>query len=143
MDLKPQINTDIAQIGPTTPDELTYPPRDLTQQIIGAAMEVHRNLGPGFLEKVYENALVHELGTRGIKSTQQVAIPVYYKESLAGTYACDLLVEQAVICELKTADAITAQHQAQLLHYLKATGVKVGLLLNFGTKSLQVKRLVF
>jgi GxxExxY protein len=124
-------------------DYSTYPEGELTQGVIGAAFEVHKQLGPGFLEKVYENALLFELTTRGINVTSQAEIPVSYKGRSVGNYIADLLVEARLIVEIKATSAIDPSHQAQLIHYLKATGLKVGLLLNFGSKSLQIKRLIF
>ncbi len=123
-------------------DEKSYPHSQLTQRIIGAAFEVHRELGAGFLEKVYETALIRELQAQEIRAEPQAAIPVHYKGSPLGTYYADLLVEGSVICEIKAAEALDGAHEAQLLHYLKATGISVGLLLNFGRPSLQIKRMV-
>ncbi len=120
-----------------------YPQRELTREIIGAAFEVHKELGWGFLEKVYENALRFELEAKGLGVEQQAEIPVTYKEGNVGVYHADLLVDGSVICELKSAEALSGAHEAQLLHYLKATGIKVGLLLNFGPKRVDVKRMVF
>ncbi|MFQ5473011.1 MAG: GxxExxY protein [Dehalococcoidia bacterium] len=119
-----------------------YPLSELTELIIGSAMEVHRELGPGFLEKVYETALAHELESAKLRVRIQVPIPVTYKSASVGVYYADLLVEDSVLCELKAVESITSAYEAQLLHYLKATGVTVGLLLNFGSKRLQVKRKV-
>ncbi|MDY7041641.1 MAG: GxxExxY protein [Chloroflexota bacterium] len=115
---------------------------EITYQIIGAAFEVWRVLGYGFLEKVYENALVEELRQRGLGVEQQFPIDVYYKDVLVGQYIADLLVEGKVIVELKAEKTYNPQHEAQLLNYLKATGIKVGLLLNFGEKKCDHKRLV-
>jgi len=120
-----------------------YPHADLTDKILGATIEVHRQLGSGFLEKVYENALCVELRARRLEFVAQAEIPVVYKKLVVGTYYADLLVASAVICEVKALSALTTVHQSQLLHYLKATGFKVGLLLNFGTPKIQIKRLVF
>jgi GxxExxY protein len=120
-----------------------YPHQELTRQIVAAAYEVHKELGSGFLDKVYENALVRELTRRDVRVQPQAEIEVRYKGESVGVYYADLLVENAVICELKAAEAIINAHQAQLLHYLKATGIKVGLLLNFGPKRVEVKRMVF
>jgi len=120
----------------------SYPHRDLTEKIVGAAFEVHRELGAGFLEKVYETALLRELEAQGVRADCQAAIPVYYKGSSVGTYYADILIDGSVICEIKAAAALDGTHEAQLLHYLKATGIKVGLLLNFGRPSVQIKRLV-
>lgn len=124
-------------------NERIYPHQDLTRQIIAAAYEVYNELGTGFLEKVYEAALVHELSERGLKAQPQAEITVHYKGHVVGTYYADVLVNHAVICEIKAVDAINNAHQAQLLNYLKATGIKVGLLLNFGPMRVQVKRMIF
>lgn len=113
--------------------------KDVTQKIIGAAFEVHKNLGPGFLEKVYENALVIELTKAGLRASSQQSIPVYYKGEKVGEYFADLLVNEVIICELKAVETLGKEHELQLVHYLSATGLETGLLLNFG-KSVQVKR---
>ena len=118
-----------------------YPLSDLTRKIIGCAYEVHKELGPGFLEKVYETALVHELRSAGLNAEPQTPIPVRYKGAVVGDYFADILVERAVVCEIKASGDLATAHQAQLLHYLKATGIEVGLLLNFGRPSVQVKRM--
>ncbi len=120
-----------------------FPHQELTRKVIGAAYEVHNELGWGFLEKVYENALRLELETKGLGVEQQAEIPVTYREESVGVYYADLLVNRLVICELKSAKDLTSAHEAQLLHYLKATGIKVGLLLNFGPERVDVKRMVF
>lgn len=121
-------------------DRLLY--RPLTEQIIGAAFAVHTELGPGFLEKVYETALLIELTGKGLTVRDQAEIPVYYRSHSVGLYYADLLVADKIICEIKAVEKIIPAHQAQLLHYLKATGLKLGLILNFGAQSLQFKRLV-
>jgi len=138
------MDTDRTQIGRPAPQrDGAYPYRDLTEKIIGAAFEVHRELGQGFLEKVYETALLRELEQRGVRAISQAEITVHYKGHSVGVYYADILVDDSVICEIKAVDAISSAHEAQLLHYLKATGTKVGLLLNFGSRRLQVKRMVF
>lgn len=114
----------------------------LTYAINGAIFEVNRVLGPGFLEKVYENALLVELVENGIKAQAQVPIKVTYKEKIVGDYIADILVDDRVIVELKTIERIERIHEAQLLNYLKATGIKVGLLVNFKSKKAEIKRLV-
>ena len=119
-----------------------YPQRDLTDKILGAAIEVHRELRSGFLEKVYENALCIELKRRGLQFASQVPMPVRYKDQHVGTYVADIIVEQVVLCEIKALDALIPAHEGQVLHYLKATGIRVGLLLNFGASKLQIKRLI-
>ncbi len=116
---------------------------ELTQGIIGAAIEVHKELGRGFLEKVYEGALVVELRARGVSVTRQAPISVAYKGTPVGLYFADLFVDDKVICEIKVTDSLSGAHEAQLLNYLKATGMRVGLLLNFGRSRIEVKRLIF
>jgi len=101
---------------------------DITYTINGAIFEVNKILGPGFLEKVYENALLYELISRGLKAVCQAPITVNYKGQFVGEYFADILVEDRVIIELKTVDRIEKIHEAQLLNYLKATGIQVGLL---------------
>jgi GxxExxY protein len=115
---------------------------ELTYMINGAVFEVNRILGPGFLEKVYENALLVELKERGIKAVAQFPIKVKYKDTVVGEYFADLLVEEQVIVELKTVEKIDKIHEAQILNYLKATGIKIGLLVNFKNKKADIKRLV-
>lgn len=116
--------------------------RELTYQIAGAAIEVYRLLGYGFPEKVYENALMRELQLRGIPVIAQYPIKVEYKGAEVGEYCADILVEDKVIVELETGESFDALHEAQLLNCLKATGLKVGLLINFGTEKCEYKRLV-
>ena len=115
----------------------------ITDSIIGCAITVSNALGVGFLEKVYENALAHELAKAGLRAKQQQAINVSYDGVVVGEYTADLVVEDMVIVELKAAKAIDPVHEAQLLNYLRATGVKVGLILNFGTPRLGIKRMVW
>jgi len=112
----------------------------LTNQILSAFYEVYNTLGPGFLEKVYENALLHELQQRGLRVEAQTPIPVYYKGAPVGVYYADLVVEGKVIIEIKAIDALHPVHEAQLLNYLKATDKEVGLLLNFGPKPKFIRR---
>ena len=107
--------------------------KELTEKIIGCAYCVHRTLGAGFLEKVYENALAHELRKNGLKVAQQVPIAVFYDGQQVGEYFADLLIEDSVVCELKAGEAISKQHEVQLVNYLVATGIEVGLLINFGS----------
>jgi GxxExxY protein len=112
---------------------------NLTHQIIGAAYEVHNVFGFGFLEKVYENAMIIELKERGLYVESQSPLQVYYKDRLVGDYVVDLLVENEVIVELKSVTAICPEHEVQLVNYLNATGKAFGLLINFGM-SVEVKR---
>jgi len=114
----------------------------VTEQVLGAAFEVWKELGYGYLEKVYENALMVELGLRGISAEQQYGIDVYYKGVLVGQYTADVFTERKVIVELKAEKEYNSKHEAQLLNYLKGTGIRVGLLLNFGEKRCEFKRLV-
>jgi len=114
-----------------------------TYAIIGAAMEVHRVLGPGFLEKVYQEALALELDERGIPFEREVLLPINYKGSVLNTkYFSDFVCYEQVIAECKAITGLTGVDESQAINYLKATGFSVGLLLNFGTPSLQYKRLV-
>jgi len=115
---------------------------ELTEKIIGCAMKVSNTLGTGFLEKVYENALVVELARTGLAVEQQKAIKVSYEGVIVGDFGADIIVNGSVILELKAAKMIDEMHQAQLLNYLRATGLKVGLILNFGTPRLGIKRMV-
>lgn len=115
---------------------------ELTYAINGAIYEVNRELGQGFLEKVYENALLIELRERGLKAESQVPIVVKYKGQAVGEYYADIIVENQVIVELKAVDALDSIHEAQLLNYLKATGFKIGLLVNFKGPKAQIKRFV-
>ena len=105
----------------------------ISEQIIGAAFEVSNALGAGFLEKVYENALVHELKKRGLLVEQQKRVTIYYDGVVVGDYYSDLLVERLIIVELKAVSRIENIHLAQCMNYLKATGSNLGLILNFGT----------
>lgn len=115
---------------------------ELTSQIIEAFYDVYNALGYGFLERVYENALALELRDRGLQVTAQAQIKVYYRGSEVGDYFADLLIEDRIIVELKAVDRLADEHFAQLLNYLKATEIEVGLLLNFGPKP-EVKRKIF
>ena len=114
----------------------------LTYKINGAIFEVNRVLGGGFLEKVYENALVLELRNQGLKADAQVPISVFYKDEVVGEYLADILVEDKVILELKAVDQLQKVYEAQLLNYLKATGIKVGLLVNFKHPKADIKRFI-
>ena len=106
--------------------------REKTQAILGAFYDVYNNLGPGFLEKVYENALAHELKKRGFQVEQQLPIEVFYDGIVVGEYFADIVVDNCVILELKATEELNKKHEAQLLNYLRATDIEVGLLLNFG-----------
>ena len=120
--------------------ELLY--KELTFAVIGAAMEVHRILGPGFLEAVYQLALERELTLRGIPFEKQVRLPVSYKEMLVGEYIADFIIDGKLIVEIKAVSNFNSQHQAQPMHYLAAKGCRLALLLNFGTGSLEHRRVI-
>jgi len=110
----------------------------LTSRIIGAAIEVHRELGPGLLESAYEECLCHELRSLGILFQRQVSLPVKYKTvRLDCGYRADVIIEDRIVAELKSIDQITDLHKAQLLTYLRISGIKVGLLLNFNVEVLE------
>jgi GxxExxY protein len=115
---------------------------ELTEQIIGAAYEVYNALGRGFLEKVYENALALELSRRGLQVQAQQPIEVRHRGEVVGQYFADLVVEGEVIVEAKSVASLDGAHEAQLINYLKATGIGVGLLINFGPE-IEIKRRVF
>ena len=115
---------------------------ELTEKVIGAFFKVYNTLGYGFAEKVYENALAIELRKLGLKVEQQKSITVYYEGSIVGEYVADVIATEVVMLELKAVRQLTDEHEAQLLNYLKATPIEVGLLLNFGPKA-EYKRKVF
>ena len=114
--------------------------KDLTERIIAAAIRVHRELGPGFLENVYEEALAIEFSVAGILFERQKLLPIFYREHLIGEHRLDFLVEQKVILELKAIAAFENIHFAIVRSYLKACGLNDGLLLNFATQRLTIKR---
>lgn len=114
----------------------------VTEQILGAAFEVHSALGPGFLEAVYEEALCHELQLRGVPFQRQVQVPILYKDVEVGTHVIDLLVNDQVVVELKAITELANVHQVIVLSYLAATKRSVALLINFGQPSLAFKRMV-
>ena len=113
----------------------------ITERIIGCAYTVGNALGVGFLEKVYENALAHELRKAGLKVQQQYPIQVYYDGIVVGDYVADLFIEDCILVELKAVKALDEIHQAQCLNYLKATGLRLCLLINFGNRRVEIKRL--
>jgi len=118
---------------------------ELSNQVIGCALEVHRNLGPGLLESTYEQCLAHELKTVGIQFKLQHPLPVEYKNiRLDCGYRIDVLIEDRIIVELKSVDKVLPIHQAQLLTYMKLAGISIGLLINFNVKYLKdgIKRMV-
>ena len=124
--------------------ELDTPINELSRQIVGAAIEAHRVLGPGFLEFTYEEAMAIELTLRGIPYTSQVPVPVIYKGHPVGQGRLDLLVSDTIIVELKAVEVLAPIHSVQLLSYLRATGHKLGLLINFNVPLLKegIKRII-
>lgn len=120
--------------------EVVY--KELSYAVVGAAMEVHRILGPGFLEAVYQAALAHELTLRGIRFEQFKRLPVTYKGVSVGDYEADFVVEDKIILEIKAVSTWHPKHEAQAINYLTATGLHLAILLNFGADSLQHKRIV-
>jgi len=125
------------------PDQKKLLHKDTTEKVIGAAFEVHRELGYGFLERVYQRALQVELLRRGASAEIEKRIQVHYKGIVVGDYDADLLVDDCVVVEIKVAPQYDKRDEAQLLNELKATGLRVGMLLNFGRAKLEYKRLVF
>jgi GxxExxY protein len=120
----------------------SYVASGLTGDIIGAAMEVHTHLGPGFLESVYEEALAYEFELQKIKFQRQRELPVFYKEKYIKPFVCDFVVADKVIIELKALKQIGEIEKLQVINYLKASGFEIGLLFNFGNKSLEWNRLI-
>ena len=123
-------------------DERRWELNELSERVIGCAYTVGNTLGCGFLEKVYENALVHELTKAGIRVEPQEPIPVLYDGVVVGEYFADLLVERMLIVEVKAVRYFDEVHKAQCLNYLKATGLTICLLVNFGNPKVEVKRIV-
>ena len=124
----------------TDSQDLKY--KELTEKIIKIFYDVYNKLGYGFLEKIYENAMMIEFGKEGIPATSQSPIKVLYEKQIIGEYFADILVDDKVIVEIKASKRLALEHEAQLLNYLKATDIEVGLLLNFGPKP-ELKRKVF
>lgn len=121
-------------------DKIVY--RELSYKIVGIAMTVHNELGYGFLEKVYENAMMILFRRDGITAQQQYPIKVQFQDEIVGDYYADILVEDKIILELKSTAQIVDVHRAQTLNYLKATGIKLAMILNFGKEKLEYERLV-
>jgi GxxExxY protein len=115
---------------------------DLTEAVIGAAFEVANVLGAGFLEKVYERAMIRELALRGLSAQPQVSFPVRYKEQYLGEYVADLVIEERLIVELKCVERFANEHLAQCINYLKASGLHVALLINFQRPKVEWKRVL-
>jgi GxxExxY protein len=116
--------------------------QDLSYQIMGAIFEVHKELGPGFLESVYEKALLLELTSRGMKVDVEKAFDLTYKGKKVGTHRLDLIVENKIVVELKTVERFAPHHTAQLLSYLKASGHRLGILVNFSRAKVESRRVV-
>ena len=125
---------------PAGGNEILY--KDLSYKIVGIAMRVHSKLGYGFLEKVYENALMVLFRREGIEAKQQAPITVYFEEEVVGNYYADILVEDKVILEIKSVENIIDAHIAQSLNYLKATGLRLAIILNFSKEKLEYKRII-
>ncbi|HOX12355.1 MAG TPA: GxxExxY protein [Spirochaetia bacterium] len=113
---------------------------EVSERIIGCAFQVYNILGSGFLESVYKKALVIELTKAGLTVEEETPITVTYKGQIVGWFNADLIVEKKIILELKAIDVLAKTHEIQLVNYLKATGIPVGLLINFGTTGIQIKR---
>ena len=124
------------------PNDLRSEINRITERIINCVYRVSNTLGSGFLEKVYENALAIELRQNGLQVAQQHSIKIFYNQSLVGDYVADLLVENCVIVETKTVKTLDEVHSAQCMNYLRATGLKVCLLVNFGRPRVDIKRIV-
>jgi GxxExxY protein len=120
--------------------DIIYP--ELSYKIIGAAMKVHKELGSGFLEKVYENSMMVMFKNYKIKAVQQASIKVHFMNEIVGNYIADILVEDKIILELKIIDRISNIHKAQTLNYLKATGLKLAILINFKKQSIEYQRIL-
>lgn len=116
--------------------------KNITDIILKSFYKVYNNLGYGFLEKVYENALLYELRNQGLDCEKQKPIKVYYEQIQVGEYYADIIVNECIILELKAAESIAEEHEFQLINYLKATEIEIGLLLNFG-KNPEFKRKIF
>lgn len=139
MKIEEQINTIAHELEKEKQAQVQMDVNELTQRIIGCAFTVHNALGTGFLEKVYENALLVELKANGLEAVQQKPVSVYYRDVCVGAYYADLVVEDRILVELKAVQNLTREHEVQLVNYLNATGYDDGLLLNFGP-SVEVKR---
>ena len=133
------LDTEEADITMITADK-NYLHAELTDKIIACAYDVYNQLGFGFSEKVYENAMMIKIAQKGLTAVQQAPVNVFFEKQLVGEYFPDLLVENKVIVELKAVSTLSKAHEAQLVNYLKATGIKVGLLVNFGEKLKIVRR---
>jgi GxxExxY protein len=125
-----------------SPKSPVYPEQDLTQKILEASFAVHNILGCGFLERVYSNGLLHELMSVGLFCDPEVAFKVKYKSVIGGDNCADLVVERRVLVELKACTGLESVHEAQILNYLKASAIRIGLLMNFGKPRLEYRRFI-
>jgi GxxExxY protein len=125
----------------TNQTEIIY--KDLSYKIVGLAMDVHNELGYGFLEKVYENALMLLFREVGIKAEQQKTVSVFFRNQIVGEYCADIIVDNKILLEVKSVEYIVPAHRSQILNYLKATRFRLGLLINFGKETLEHERFVF
>ena len=123
-----------------TPTKALLASDSLSQTVIGEAMHVHRVLGPGFLESIYQNALLIRLKKVGLEAKSEQQLPVYFEGDIVGNFVTDIIVEGRLLLELKAVSVLVAAHEVQLVNYITATKIDVGLLLNFGSKSLEIKR---
>ena len=136
------MNTDAENEGTTKQSVGVYPEQALTEKILGAAFAVHNTLGAGFLEKVHANSLALELRGKGISCEQEVPLKVRYQDVIVGDYVADIDVERRVLLELKACAPLDVIHEAQVMNYLRASTLQVGLLMNFGRPKLQYRRFV-
>jgi GxxExxY protein len=139
MPVENTLDTEEADITMIKADK-NYLHAELTDKIISCAYDVHNQLGFGFSEKVYENAMMIKIAQKNLAAVQQTPVNVFFENQLVGEYFPDLLIEKKVIVELKAVSTLSKAHEAQLVNYLKATGIKVGLLVNFGEKLKIVRR---
>jgi len=131
--IKPQMTTD---------KEKEYIHKELTEKILSAAFKVHNTLGPGYLESIYQNAMVIELRSFGLKCDTEKLVEIFYNNDKVGEYRLDLVIDDKVIVELKAVSEFHPVHKAQIISYLKATRLKIALLLNFGTEKVEYKRFI-
>ena len=143
-----EVKNPVEDVAVTSNDEVPLDPMDpevdggISGRVIGCAIKVSNGLGAGFLEKVYENALVHELKKDGLEVEQQKALQVRYDGVVVGDYIADIVVNSTVVVELKVASEISNIHEAQLINYLRASGIRIGLILNYGQPRLAIRRKV-
>jgi GxxExxY protein len=131
--IKPQMTTD---------KEKEYIHKELTEKILSAAFKVHNTLGPGYLESIYQNAMVIELRSFGLKCDTEKLVEIFYNNVKVGEHRLDLVIDDKVIVELKAVSEFHPVHKAQIISYLKATRLKIALLLNFGTEKVEYKRFI-